>query len=81
MLRELRRRQVVESARELTPGQRIAQSEALMTFCERVRPGSATTDEPPELWLQLLAKLRRCGRDAREREPERGCGRDARKQA
>ncbi len=58
LLNELRRRHIREQA-TLTPGERIAKVDAMREFAHAVCPGARSpTDEPPELWLKLIAKWR-----------------------
>ena len=57
LLQDLRRRQIAEAA-ALTPAERVAQSAELLALCDAIHPGAPTTDEPPELWLRVLASLR-----------------------
>lgn len=63
LLDELRRRQIREAA-SLTPGQRFDALLDLVAFASR-QPTWASgrdLDEPPDLWLALLAKWRRIPR-------------------
>lgn len=63
LLDELRRRQNREAA-SLTPGQRFAALLDMLAFASRQPTWKMgrDLDEPPELWLALLAKWRRLPR-------------------
>lgn len=60
LLDELRRKQTQEDARR-TPAERVAETDSLRAECEEAfpeayaRPGC---DEPPEVWLQMIFRLR-----------------------
>jgi len=57
-LDEIRRRHKLECA-ALTPGQRLARAEATRAFGRKLGTlGKSRSDESPEIWLRLLARLR-----------------------
>jgi hypothetical protein len=62
-LEELRRRQTYAEAHDLTPAQRIELASTMMRgLSAPVVPGhERPTDEPPEIWLRLMAHFRECG--------------------
>ncbi len=63
LLRRLRRQQRRDDALWLSPGERLAICRRLHDVATAAQPVLAdrTTDEPPEQWLSLLARLRAAG--------------------
>ena len=60
---ELRRRQAYAEANDLTPARRLELASTMMSGLPATAiPGrERPTDEPPELWLAILARLRERG--------------------
>ena len=62
LLRRLRRERARDDAQRLSAGERYELSCALLALGEQIDPPPARrvpdTDEPPELWLRLLARFR-----------------------